>query len=73
MNTLKSSGGHCAAHCRQKGSKLPYLVIKLKSGSQKAKAHGAIEVNFTGFHSGPADIKRAHFQKVVKRDTDGLV
>lgn len=38
-----------------------------------AKAHGASGVNFTGLYSGPADLKHAHFQILVKRDTDGLV
>lgn len=74
MNPLKSLGGHWAAHCRQmKGSQTLYLVIKLKSGLQKAKAHRATEVNFTGFHAGPTNFKCAYFQTVVKRDTNGLV
>lgn len=74
MNPLKSLGGHWAAHCRQaKGSQTLYLVIKLKSGLQKAEAHEVTEVNFPGFHTGPANIKCAYFQTVAQRDSDGLV
>lgn len=68
MDPLKSSGGHWAARCRQEnGSKPLYLVIKLKSGLQMAKAHGTNGVNFTGLYSGPADLTHAHFQMLVRR------
>ena len=73
MNPLRSSGGHWAAHYRWECcSRSLYLVIKLKSGLQKASARGSIEVNITDFYSGPRDIKPACFQTVVKKYTDDL-
>lgn len=64
MNLLLFSGGQWAAHCRQEDSKPLPLVIKLKSSLQKAKAHEAIEVNFTGFHCGGAIIQCVHFRQL---------
>lgn len=55
MNPRLFSEGQWAAYCRQEDSKPLYLIIKLKRGLQKATAHEAIEVNFTGFHCGPAN------------------